>query len=606
MSASWVLPAAVLALAVSVLLAPVVASAEGLADDGGAAWQLVPVTPPELPGQQGSEVPIGLGPVGDIEFWAPNRGLLITAGSGSTIDPGLWAYNGVAWHQLSTVCGATDGRIAWAGPDEFWTISDGRPGQAADAHGTPAPLQDDTLCHIQNGAVVGSYASPAFLASSYQPMDAAACLSAGDCWFAGAPLPEPGIGSFHLHFNGATNAVEAVPYLGEGHPVEDMRAFDGAIYESVRIAQGDPVVEHLAEPPPLHLINRLGVSPTFEPIAGLPLYSPGEFPEALDALHLSADGEALWAAAGARGETPEGSEPAPLTILRYTPSLGWSQVVGPEATPADPLAGDVVRAIAAEPQTEAAWVALAGASEATNDPDASATVARVDAEGNITDVETLPSAAEVAAGVGPKGAASRITCPAPHECWLATTQGWLFRLTAVPGATSPGGVDTDPAFEGPITYRPPDAGVPQALPDAPPPDDSGLPTEPPAPLPEVLAPPGAPQLPVALASGMRVKLLAGLTLQLRFHLAVRARVKLIAKRHAAVVAATSTRTFAAGNHTLLLRLQRRRWPTRLQLQAHALAPLPTVPSTGKALESPVTTSELQPALPGGPSGGLFG
>ncbi len=598
--------ACALALAASVLAGPAKARAEALGDDGGAEWRLVPITPPELPGQPDAGVAIGLGPVGDIEFWAPNRGLLITAGSGSTIGPGLWAYNGLRWHQLSTVCGATDGRIAWAGADEFWTVSDGRPGQAANAHGDPAPVEDDTLCHFLDGAVVGSYASPAFLASSYQPMDAAACLSAGDCWFGGASLPEPGIGSFHLHFNGATGAVEAVPYLGEGHPVVDMSAFDGSIYESVRLEQGDPVAEHLAEPPPLHLINRLGVSPTFEPIGGLPLYSPGEFPEALDGLLLSADGEALWAAAGARGETPEGSDPAELTIIRYTPSLGWSQVVGAEATPADPLAGDVVRGIAAEPGTQAAWVALAGASEANNDPTASATVARVDPDGNVTDVETLPSTGEREAGIGPKGAASRISCPAPHECWLATTQGWLFQLSADPGGASPGGVDNDPAFAGPITYRPPDAGLPQELPDAPPPNESGLPEEPPVQLQEALPASQAPRVSVALASGMRVKLLAGLTLQLRFHLAVRARVKLLAKRHATVVAATSTHTFGAGNHSLLLRLQRSRWPTALELQANALAPLPTVPTTGRSLEEPITTSALAPVLSGGPSGGFFG
>lgn len=593
------------ALAVAALGPTLSAAAAPLADDGGAEWRLSPVAAPERPGQQSPAVPIGLGPVGDIEFWSPNRGLLITSGSGSTIDAGLWAYNGVAWHQLSTVCGATDGRIAWAGPDEFWTVSDGRPGQAADAHGDPAPLEDDTLCHFQGGAVVGSYASPAFLSSSYQPMDAAACLSAGDCWFAGTTLPEPGVGSFHLHFNGTTGAVEAVPYLGEGHPVQDMRTFDGAIYESVRLAQGDPVLEHVAEPPVLHLINRLGVSPTFEPIGSLPLYSPGEFPEALEALHLSADGEALWAAAGPRGETPEGSEPARVTILSDTPSLGWTQVVGPEATPADPFAGEVVRGIAAEPETGGAWVALAPSTETQDDPTAYATVARVDAAGNVSDVETLPSAGEVGEGVGPKGAASHISCPAPHECWLTTTQGWLFHLSANPAGTAAGGIDTDPAFAGLITYRPPDAGLPQVQPDAPPPDDSGLPGEAPPPLPEVPPPSAVPQVPIALTSAVRIKLLAGLTLQLRFHLAVRAKVKLVAKRHRAVVAATPTRTLGAGSHVLLLRLQRSRWPTKLELQTHPLAPLPTVPRTGKSLENPTTTSALRPALAGGLPGGLF-
>jgi hypothetical protein len=35
-------------------------------------------------------------------------------------------------------------------------------------------------------------------------------------------------------------------------------------------------------------------------------------------------------------------------------------------------------------------------------------------------------------------------------------------------------------------------------------------------------------------------------------------------------------TFASGNRKLLLRLNRRKWPTKLDLQTHALAPLPLV------------------------------
>ena len=87
----------------------------------------------EQPVPAGSSWPIGLGRIGDIEFEAPNRGLLITEGSPPTVPAGLWAYNGREWHPYATVCGASQvapdngGRIAWAGPAEFWTISDGRP-----------------------------------------------------------------------------------------------------------------------------------------------------------------------------------------------------------------------------------------------------------------------------------------------------------------------------------------------------------------------------------------------------------------------------------------------------------------------------------------------
>jgi hypothetical protein len=579
----------VLALALLAALNSASATAAGLEDEGGAEWRLERVLAPELPSGVRPTTPIGLGALGDLEFWAPNRGLLITPGNGSTISPGLWAYNGIQWHELSAVCGATDGRITWAGPDEFWTVSDGRPGQAPDAHGNLPPLADNTLCHFKNGAVITSYASPAFRASSYQRMQAAACISPLDCWFAGDALPEPQVGAFHLHWNGRTGTLEAAPYLGEAHAVEDMRAFDGGLYESLRLSSNDAALEHLAEPPALHLINPLGISPTFEALSGLPLYGANEFPEALDALRLSADGNSLWAAAGPRGETPEGSEPARVTVARYTPGLGWNQILGPQSSGPDPFAGEVVRSIAADPQTEAAWIALAASSESGRDPTARAVVARIDAQGTVTDEQTLPSAQETAEGVGPKGAAARISCPAPHDCWLATTAGWLFHLSASPpGTPPPEGVDSDPSFAGVITSRPPDEGLPQVAPDVPPPDDSGLLGPPPPPQPEVPPSTQPRRVTVALVSKVRVRLVRGTTLELRFHLAVRARVRLVATRRRATVAATSPHTLAAGAHSLLLALDRRRWPTKLDLRAHPLAALPTVVAGGGS-EHPFTT-----------------
>jgi hypothetical protein len=129
-----------------------------------------------------------------------------------------------------------------------------------------------------------------------------------------------------------------------------------------------------------------------------------------------------------------------------------------------------------------------------------------------------------------------------------------------------------------ITYRPPDEGVPQVVPDAPPPDDSGLVEAPPSyggafaetKVPEVEAKVQAP-----LLSDEHSRLVHGSTLELRFHLAVKAHVRLLAKRRKKLVASTPTRTLAAGNRKLLLRLNPHEWPTKLSLQTHALAPLPT-------------------------------
>ncbi len=77
----------------------------------------------------------------------------------------------------------------------------------------------------------------------------------------------------------------------------------------------------------------------------------------------------------------------------------------------------------------------------------------------------------------------------------------------------------------------------------------------------------------------------GTTLELSFHLAVKARVRLLATRHKQVVASTPMRTLAAGNRKLLLALNRKRWPTKLSLQTHPLAPLPTT-TTKEAVGGP--------------------
>jgi len=573
--ATCLLAMGLLALALGPLAGPA-GAAEGA---GEARWRLEQPLPPEPPvGIPGSSTPIGLGLVGDLRFWAPNRGLLITPGNGSTIPAGLWDYNGERWRLLSSVCGATDGRIAWAGPEEFWTVSDGRPGQAANPKtGLPAPLEDNTLCHFAHGEVIGSYAAPAFQANSYQPMHAAGCIGAADCWFAGDPLPEPENGeAFHLHWNGSSLTAE--PSL-QGHAVEDMRPFEGRLYESVRISQHDaPSVEFETPlPAAVHVINPSGVSPTFEPVLGTPLYSSNEFPEALEYLHLGADADTLWAAAGPAEEPPVTSDPAGLTVLRDSGGV-WHQLLGPEAEAPSAIRQDVVASVAPEPGTEEAWLALQTREEAQiRDPTASALVAHVRSDGTV-ETQTLPSAAEAAEGVGPKGSAKSIVCPAAEDCWMLTTYGWLFHLAPEGHRQLPASeVDHSAAFAKQITFRPADAGLPQVVPDAPPPDDSGLGERVlgKGSLVEIPTPPES-KVRAPLVTNVHTKLVHGTTLELRFHLAVKARVKLLAKRKKSVVASTPQRTLAGGNRKLALHLDRKRWPTKLDLQAHALAALPLV------------------------------
>jgi hypothetical protein len=635
------------ALASLAALLPCAAWASGEGGGGEApAWHLEKVLPPRLAGESeeahDSRLPVSLGHVGDIEFFAPNRGLLIAAGNGESVKPGVWAYNGREWYELAEVCGATDGRIAWSGPDEFWTVSDGRPGQTGNENHGPPPLADNTLCHFAapHGTleVVGSYASLAFQLDSYQAMHAAACLGPGDCWFGGdlLPTPEPGakaqFGAFQLHWNGS--ALGAEPYPAE-HPIEDLRRFGRYLYESVRIEQSNHLTEgeSPSAPPDLHLITPLGAQPTFISLSpGLPQYASEELPAALDYLHLDADEEALWGAADPVQSRPEGSVPGEVTILRYAEGQ-WSQVIGyapegaanpftkfrREETPAQQqerektesaaelterhrqeAENETVSAIAPEPGSANAWLALTSRENelAAHSGAAAAIVARISATGALSERQTLPAAGEG----GVKGAAAKITCPAANDCWLVTTEGWLFHLTTAAGrraeAANP---NADPAFATLIASRPADAGIPTVPPDAPPVDDSGLLGEAPA-LPAPIELPSSStnevKVPVPLLSNVRSRLVHGTTLELSFHLTVKARVRLLARRQRRVVASTPMRTLGAGAHRLLLRLQRRSWPTKLDLQTHALAPLPTTSSRGAG---PNTVGTGLQALPQAPS-----
>jgi hypothetical protein len=580
-------------------------------------WHLEqPPPPPPKPGVERSPVPVGLGHVGDIAFLERNLALLSTRGNGDTIKPGVWAYNGAGWHEIASECGATDGRVAWAGPEDFWTVSDGRPGQASNSEGLLPPLEDNTLCHFVGlakvnqhpgelgASIVGSYASLAFSPASYQPMHAAACIDANDCWFGGDPLPEPQHGAFQLHWSGA--GVQAEPNTTI-NAVAEMRAFEGSLISSVSLPLKAPPGEHTPEellhPTILTRIAPAGTAPTFGAVrlgsAGeepVPVYAPGSFPAALGPLHLSASEGTLWAAAGSARVPPERSAPGMLTVLRHTGGSidqGWSEVLGPASDKAreekseGPPPEDVVTSVAAEPGGSSAWLALDSGQDAYNtspNSNALALVGHVTATGSLT-LEELPTRAEREKGVGGKGAAALITCPAQNDCWLVTTQGWLFHL-AEPQVREHPIVNPDPAIEGPlITFRPPDEGIPQVQNDTQLADTSGLGEAPPLSQvikPEVQEPA---MISVPLVSHLHVRLVHGTTLELSFQLAVKARVRLLARRHKSVVASTPTLTLGSGKRKLDLRLNLHRWPTKLDLQTRPLAALPTISTRGAAVET---------------------
>lgn len=98
-------------------------------------------------------------------------------------------------------------------------------------------------------------------------------------------------------------------------------------------------------------------------------------------------------------------------------------------------------------------------------------------------------------------------------------------------------------------------------------------------------------------SNIHSRFVHGTTLELDFHLAVKARVRLVAKRHRTVIASTPMRTLKAGNRKLLLRLDRKRWPTKLDLQTHALAKLPTESTRGSGTDTVGTGLLVLPRTP---------
>lgn len=559
-----------------------------------AEWRFEPaLAPAPPPGGAPAPYRVALGRVGDIEFWAPNRGVLITAGTqaaGGIVPMGVYAYDGADWHQLSTVCGGNDGRIAWAGPEEFWTISDQRPGQVTS--GTNS-LWNVSLCHFKEGRVVGSYAMPLEQPNSYRPMNAAVCRTANDCWFAGARAPRPGRGGFHLRWDGTNVTAVLSP---QDHAIADLAAMPGQLYESVQLAADDVYDgEDQTAPPLLHTIAPPGSSTLFRNVVPADPACAGEvvcpplpdlgsdanglpvWPATLSGLTLGSDWSPsgsfagtpqLWAVAGVpRGvpQPPAGRGIGHPIALRLSGGA-WTQVVPRLGTFPG---GWIPRRIAALPGRSAAWVGFEVDGDAGG-----ARVARLSASGELTGVAQLGPDQ----GVGARGATGPIACPGPDDCWLATTTGWLFHLTD--GSAQPR--DTSASFAGVITFRPPDDGVPFAVPDDPPPDDSLLNQAPPPPPLTVGGDEGGSDpgngrrarrsRPLVLVRHASTRLVHGTTLRMTFTLTARARVQLVALRRTRVVARSRRQAMRPGRRAIVLRLDRRRWPTKLDLRA---TPIPT-------------------------------
>lgn len=512
---------------------------------GQAVWQLEQPPPPPAPaGVTGVGRPLGLGTIGDIEFWAPNRGLLITGGNPPAIPKGLWAYDGVSWHQLSTVCGSAAGRIAWAGPDDFWTISDPAP------NSQQAGLIGDTLCHFVNGQVVASYATPAGSDDPYQQMFAAACNGPDDCWFAGNDAVAPLSGAFHLHWDGNTLTDVLGP---EDRTIDGLAAVQGQFFESDLATLGDQPVPAEAAPLLLHrIVPGVGAAQEFAPEPFVPASCAG----GTAYMTLGTDGSELWAVGG---QTPNQGPPCfsrpPLAARLVN---GTFQELGVDTSQFP--SGDAFLAVAPEPGGGDAWVSVgppgASVGEPQNEfaPFPPAEVARIADDGTTREIDTIPAAGSGQPNHGAAG--GPIACPGAGDCWMATREGWLYHLTD----GTPHVQDTDPSFSALIDVRPPDAGTATEPPDNSPLDDSLANQQTIVVQPKPRPP--KPAKPKPLILHMK-EALHGFTLQLSFTLTLRSRVTFAALRHGRSVATTGAHVLRPGRHVLSLQLTRTRWPDRL-------------------------------------------
>jgi hypothetical protein len=494
-----------------------------------------------------------LGKVGDLQCWQANRCVLITQGNGG-VPAGVYAYDGTEWHLYSTVCGGHNGSIAWAGPNEFWTVSDMQSGQQASSESEPWQV---SLCHFKDGAVVASYAEPLGVATSYLKMNAAACLGPDECWFAGQRLPgTTNVGAFHLYWNGIT--LRSVPSLTHQEPeIEDpgrevvgLAYHAGALYEGVRAQATDEAPGESPEAPVfLHRVLP-GEPAAFEPVLPASPIAYGEAgagPGNLQGFQLSDDGEGLWAVSGAKN-------PGEVTVLRLAGSSFEQLSLDDPSEAFNP--GTEVGGLAAEPGAAAAWVGFTRRGEGF---EPKARLALVHADGHVDPPIALPEAGE---GVGLVGTAGPIDCPAPGQCWMATQKGWLFHL----GPDLPR--DEDPAMHALIAFRPPDNSVPSLPPLTLPEDNSGAAASKGEEEAFEIQQEPLPKRKPALLTKLHQRLLGGNVLELTFVLRARVHIQLIARRHGKVVAKTKRLTMGRGPGKLRLQLDPKRWPTKLDLQVH--------------------------------------
>jgi hypothetical protein len=557
-------------LAAGALVAAAIASVGPSIARGEASWRLEQPAPPE-----GARFKAPLGTPDDMEFLAPNEGLLSVEGN-AVVPTGLFFWNGRAWHQLSTVCGGSGeaSRIAWAGPDEFWTITE--PSEPRVGSGL-------ALCHFKDGVVVGSYSTPLQSPDPFRPLDAAACDGPDDCWFAGIASEDPTgqrVGAFHLHWDG-TNLTTS--YQPQGRGVSALAVLNGTFYESTLVgAQAgditDPVT--LATPEPLGpiLIHRL-VGEAFTDANFLPFPYAGVPAEGVELLSAKSDGSDLWFSGGGAASGPaaphDGSVASPPVAVHYSEPFFQQAPIETSLFGSEDRFVD----ISPVPGTSSAWVTDQALSERGSATDR-AKVALIGTDGSAT-LQTLP-----ASGAG-RGSAQLVAATGPEEAWMATSAGWLFHYTD--GTILP--EDGDANWSSTITQRP-NESVAQFVSDTPPPDDSQLFAPPPVQVETKVGSESVPLVIPALLKSIKVAR-HGLTVTISFQLTRLADVQLVAKLHGKVVARTRKERLKPGARKLELSFERKRWPDALSFKTKELTkpkPVPASGSEGKAKTGPTAVS----------------
>jgi hypothetical protein len=540
--------AAALAAGATLAAAPTAAAAP--------EWQFHPLVFPDDP-----TTLMELGPPGDLQFrpGSNNRALLTIGGASSFPRPGIFTFDGVDWKPLAEVCDteASNARVAWAGPAEFWAIAQPSPPRGG-VGGADYPDGGHGLglCHFRDGEVVGSYSRAPGDPDRFFELEAAACRGPSDCWFGGIGADDPTgtrFGAFHVRWNGAD--VTTV-YAPQGRGVTDIAAFGNGFFESVRKLRraGSNEPPDLAEEEPVPVLIHTLESGVFRNLD----WFPATFEQDTELYGLDVDGTEAWAVGG--GAPRQGSGVAPRGPIAARFSGGeWREVPLPAGVfgPQDRFTD-----VAAVPGSDDAWVAVQPAQG--NLSRMRPQVARIAPDGAVL---------ERFSPVQQRGAAAKIDCVSPDDCWMVTQRGILFHYFDPAGPKPPR--DTDPAFAEVIVHRPNEAAA-QTIPSDNPEDDSQLFAPPPIELPPEppLAPPrpGPCQPRAALIKVLKSSVRGSRPLKLRVAFALRrkARVRLVGYRGKRAVARSKLRTMKRGRHAVALRVTRKRFPTRLRFRTKEL------------------------------------